>query len=58
MKIPSAQAFKLYDFKFDDFSLDDEGSLKVRHTYDFFFFPLIYRVDTGHVYIYYSLVRS
>lgn len=28
MKIPSAQAFKLYDFKFDDFSLDDEGSLK------------------------------
>lgn len=28
-KIPSAQAFKLYDFKFDDFSLDDDGSLKV-----------------------------
>lgn len=28
MKIPSAQAFQLYDFKFDDFSLDDEGSLK------------------------------
>ncbi|XP_045612684.1 dual 3',5'-cyclic-AMP and -GMP phosphodiesterase 11 isoform X1 [Procambarus clarkii] len=28
LKIPSAQAFKLYDFKFDDFSLDDDGSLK------------------------------
>ncbi|KAK3883144.1 hypothetical protein Pcinc_012516, partial [Petrolisthes cinctipes] len=27
-KIPSAQAFRLYDFKFDDFSLDDDGSLK------------------------------
>ncbi|KAK7066492.1 cGMP-specific 3',5'-cyclic phosphodiesterase [Halocaridina rubra] len=27
-KIPSAQALKLYDFKFDDFSLDDNGSLK------------------------------
>lgn len=28
VKIPSAQAFRLYDFKFDDFSLDDDGSLK------------------------------
>ncbi|XP_042242030.1 dual 3',5'-cyclic-AMP and -GMP phosphodiesterase 11-like [Homarus americanus] len=28
LKVPSAQAFKLYDFKFDDFSLDDDGSLK------------------------------
>ncbi|XP_042878602.1 dual 3',5'-cyclic-AMP and -GMP phosphodiesterase 11-like [Penaeus japonicus] len=28
LKIPSAQAFRLYDFKFDDFSLDDDGSLK------------------------------
>ncbi|XP_064091745.1 dual 3',5'-cyclic-AMP and -GMP phosphodiesterase 11-like isoform X1 [Macrobrachium nipponense] len=27
-KVPSAQALKLYDFKFDDFSLDDDGSLK------------------------------
>lgn len=28
MKVPSSQALHLYDFKFDDFSLDDDGSLK------------------------------
>ena len=28
VKVPSAQALRLYDFKFDDFSLDDDGSLK------------------------------
>lgn len=39
MKIPSAQAFKLYDFNFDDFSLDDEGSLKVR--------PSLYLIRCG-----------
>lgn len=33
VKIPSAQAFRLYDFKFDDFSLDDDGSLKVSVEY-------------------------
>lgn len=31
--IPSAKAYRLYDFRFNDFGLEDEETLKVTYTF-------------------------